>query len=342
MEYCAPEQWMTMKIPLRFRPDGSFRVLMVSDIHGGVGYNREKTTAALDALLDAEKPDLVVFGGDTAGPGVIHITNADELRDMLDGLSAPMETRGIPWCHVFGNHDDNYGLPNREAEAVYETYPHCLSKAGDPDLSGVGNYVLPVTDAEGERVLLNLFALDSHSGMTEFYEEFGLKPGTPVFHPTAGDHGTYDSVHMDQVFWYWQTSIAFERSAGRKIPAVMFLHIPLPEFDFASIWREDSHLRGAAGEAVACTALNPGLFRACVERGDVKGIFCGHDHWNDFSAEYMGILLAYDASLSYHACQDNELRGGRIIDFRAEDPAAFSTRTVKIRAVMGEKGDSVG
>ncbi|MBQ3861881.1 MAG: metallophosphoesterase, partial [Clostridia bacterium] len=67
MEYCAPEQWMNMKVPLRFRPDGSFRVLMVSDIHGGVGYNREKTTAALDALLDAEKPDLVVFGGDTAG-----------------------------------------------------------------------------------------------------------------------------------------------------------------------------------------------------------------------------------------------------------------------------------
>ena len=163
--------WLTTKVPLRFRRDGSFRVLMMSDIHGGVGYNREKTVAAISALLDAEGPDLVMLGGDTAGPGVIHITNAGELRSLLDDLSAPMEERGIPWCHVFGNHDDNYGLPNREAEQIYESYPLCVSKAGDPEISGVANYVLPVRDAEGGQILLNIFALDSHSGILEFCEQ---------------------------------------------------------------------------------------------------------------------------------------------------------------------------
>ena len=332
--------WLKTKVPLRFRQDGSFRVLMVSDIHGGAGYNRKKTLAAMRALIAAEDPDLVMLCGDTAGPGVIHIENAEQLRTLLDDLSAPMEERGIPWCHVFGNHDDNYGLPNEEAETIYESYPLCVSKAGDPELSGVGNYVLPVRDAEGGEVLLNLYAFDSHSGMSDFFAKYGLDAGTRIFDPTPGDHGDYDSVHLDQVFWYWQTSIAFERAAGRKIPAVMFLHIPLPEFDFVSLRRCDAGLRGEQGEEVACTSLNPGLFRACVERGDVKGIFCGHDHLNDFSASYMGITLAYDASLSYHDCQDNELRGGRIIEFRAEDPGAFTTRLVKIRRIMGEKGDS--
>ncbi|MBQ8642087.1 MAG: hypothetical protein IJ480_07690 [Clostridia bacterium] len=48
-----------MKPTLHFHPDGTFRVLMVSDIHGGVGYNREQTVAALQALVDASRPDLV-------------------------------------------------------------------------------------------------------------------------------------------------------------------------------------------------------------------------------------------------------------------------------------------
>ena len=34
-------------------------------------YNREKTVAALRALLEAEHPDLVVLGGDTAGPAAL-------------------------------------------------------------------------------------------------------------------------------------------------------------------------------------------------------------------------------------------------------------------------------
>ena len=335
-----PAYWRTTKKPLRFRPDGSFRILMVSDIHGGVGYNKKKTVAALEALTESQNPDLVVFGGDTAGPGHIHIETAEQLRDLLTDLSGPMERRGIPWCHVFGNHDDNYGVPNEEAEAVYEEFPCCVSKRGDPELSGVGNYVLPVYAAEGEELLLNVYGFDSHSGMQDFFIQYGMDPHTPAFPPFVGDHGSDDTVHMDQVLWYYQLSKAFEREWGRKIPSVMFMHIPLPEFDMVTRYRRDADLRGHQGEDVCFSPLNSGLMRACVERGDVKGIFCGHDHWNDFSAVYMGVTLAYDASMSYHACQDNELRGGRIIDFRAEDPGAFATRTVKIRDIMGHAGDS--
>lgn len=328
------------KFPLRFRPEGKFRILMVSDIHGGAGYNREKTVAALSALVEAEAPDLVVFGGDTAGPGHIHVETAEQLRALLDDLSGPMEAAGIPWCHVFGNHDDNYGLSNEAAEEIYESYPHCVSKAGPEELSGVGNYVLPVYSADGETLLLNIFGLDTHSGMSEWRERWGMDAENRVLPPDPGDRGDYDSVNMDQVLWYYTVSRQIERTFGRKIPAVMFMHIPLPEFEVISKYRSRTRFRGLHWEDVACTALNSGLFRACAERGDVKGIFCGHDHENDFEGEYLGIRLGYDASLSYHACQINELRGGRVIDFDAENPGAFATRTVKIRDVMGHAGDS--
>ena len=37
---------------LRFSADGKFRILMVSDIHGGRGYDADRTIRALDALID--------------------------------------------------------------------------------------------------------------------------------------------------------------------------------------------------------------------------------------------------------------------------------------------------
>ena len=40
------------KCPLRFGENGRFRVLMVSDVHGGVGYNEVQTVAAMQALED--------------------------------------------------------------------------------------------------------------------------------------------------------------------------------------------------------------------------------------------------------------------------------------------------
>ena len=100
------------KRPLRFGEDGKFRILMVSDIHGGVGYDEMRTVRAMQALVDHAKPHLVLLGGDIAGPGTIHVSNESELRELLDGLVAPMEQAGIPWAHVYGNHDDNFGLPD--------------------------------------------------------------------------------------------------------------------------------------------------------------------------------------------------------------------------------------
>lgn len=330
-----------VKPRLRFRPDGGFRVLMVSDVHAGRGYDKEHTVAALRALILAHKPDLVLFAGDTAGPGTIHVETEADLRDVLDSLTAPLTEMNLPWAHVFGNHDNNYGLSNADQEKIYETYPLCLSEAGPEDVSGVGNYVLPVFDSDGLDLLFNIFGLDSHRGMNEMCGQFGIDGGeNQFFHPENGCRGGYDTVHFDQVMWYYQTSLEAERRAGRKIPALMYLHIPLPEHALAALHREDTAFSGHMGEDVACSALNSGLFCACLERGDVKAIFCGHDHENDFSALYGGIALGYDGFLSYHASNNADIRGGRIFDLRADDPWSIKTYMVRVRDALNRpKGD---
>jgi hypothetical protein len=38
-----------------------------------------------------------------------------------------------------------------------------------------------------------------------------------------------------------------------------------------------------------------------VEAGDVKGVFTGHDHLNDFCGELTGIQLCYAGGFGYHA-----------------------------------------
>lgn len=42
------------------------------------------------------------------------------------------------------------------------------------------------------------------------------------------------------------------------------------------------------GEPVCDPQLNSGLFNAMLECGDVMGVFCGHDHNNDYAINNRG------------------------------------------------------
>jgi hypothetical protein len=44
-------------------------------------------------------------------------------------------------------------------------------------------------------------------------------------------------------------------------------------------------------KAVCCSAYNTGLFNAMLDMGDVQGVFCGHDHNNDFAGMLLKIFF---------------------------------------------------
>ena len=61
---------------IKFKDNGKFKILMISDIHGGKGYAADLTVRDIDAIVETEKPDLVIMGGDIAGPKVMeHIVD---------------------------------------------------------------------------------------------------------------------------------------------------------------------------------------------------------------------------------------------------------------------------
>jgi len=50
---------------------------------------------------------------------------------------------------------------------------------------------------------------------------------------------------------------------------------------------------------VCCSAVNTGLYTAMTQMDDIKYVFCGHDHNNDYYGDYYGIYLGYGRKTGY-------------------------------------------
>ncbi len=328
-----PEE-LRSKLPLRFDGNGRFRILMMSDMHYAPDRD-PRTIQLMHRLIETQKPDFVMLGGDnTTGKA----TNG-EFDLLLSEIAAPMEDRHIPWAHVFGNHDISKEVSKEYQQGEYEKYPYCLSKTGRPELPGVGNYFLPVYGVNDE-VLFGIWGLDSHQDFAtpSVPFEFGGDPYWELLLPTRlNARSDWEFVRFEQIMWYWNTSVGIEKLLGRKLPSIMFLHIPLVEFNALTRNSNRTRTQGEYNEAVSASELNSGLFAAALQRGDVKGIFAGHDHINTFDGIYCGIRLGYDGSAGYHAYgtagydpggDRDRLRGGRIFDICAADPSKIETRMI--------------
>lgn len=81
-------------------------------------------------------------------------------------------------------------------------------------------------------------------------------------------------------------------------PGLVYLHIPVPEFKRFST--PSYGVTGVRQEQTSSPPINSGLFTKLVERGEVKGVFSGHDHVNDFCATLNGVNLCYAGGAGYH------------------------------------------
>ena len=310
-----------MTSPLRFRPDGTFRVLMMSDIQESAHYD-PRSLRSVEVLLDESQPDLVIWGGDNCyGPA---IQGEADLKAFLDVFTAPMIERRIPWAHVYGNHDGEMPLSIPEQQAVYESFPNCLSKAGDEELTGVGNYVVPLYGSQDDEVKFVFWGLDSGDYPTA-EEAAALFPSGAT--PFGGyDSTKYDFIHYDQIQWYKETSeLLQENNNGEIVPGLMAFHIPLQETYTAWINRDGLEWTGEKKDPVCASAYNTGLFEVLRHRGDVKAVINGHDHVNDYMVNYCGIKLCYAGTLTNTTYHDETMWGTRVFVINESNPSDVQT-----------------
>ncbi|KAI8360019.1 Metallo-dependent phosphatase-like protein [Mortierella sp. GBAus27b] len=324
---------------LRFRQDGTFKIVQFADIHMATGphacYNAPvnmkctgdvNTQEMMDRVLDAEKPDLVVYTGDN----VDGVTSKDALSTILK-YSRPVIDRHIPWAIVFGNHDEEGDLSREEMMSSVQDLPYSLSQRGPPGISGTGNYHLSIfrhkywgQDGQFDQDEYQTdMDMDMDESVTE-EQDNDLVREKSLFTLYFLDSGAYSFnirypgwawIMEDQVEWFRQTSRAItSRYRQSQIPnALAFFHIPIPEYSQV----EEGTMVGDKNEGVSSPSYNSGMFEAFFESKDVRATTVGHDHINDYCLDHRGINLCYGGGLGYGSYgNSNVFRRSRVFEIR--------------------------
>lgn len=315
-----------------FTTDKELKVMQLTDVHIGGGFLSSKKDSmamnAVAAMVTAEKPDLVIVTGDVSYPVPFQAGTFNNLSSARI-FGALMDSLGVYWTLGYGNHDtEAYSYYGREAlsELYGENYDYCIFEKGPDEVDGYGNQIIKVTDSKGI-ITQALYVLDSHS-----YVDGDI----------LGIMWKYDNIHENQVQWYKDTIKALNyennetyKKLGKKmksdIKSAAFFHIPLTEqkdawYEYAENNFADTEdvkfYYGVAGESskvVYCGIGEDDMFEAMLETGSTKAVFCGHDHYNNFSVEYKGIRLTYGMSVDYLAYpgiyQKGSQRGCTLISF---------------------------
>ena len=268
---------------LQKEPGKDLVVMNVTDIHlsdftqDAVTNNRNLENIRRQA--QELQPDLITISGDlfwtemTDG-SVYH--SVHRLTEFMDSL-------GIPWAPVFGNHDDEGNCDKNYLAEVMMESELCLMQKGDPSM-GVGNYIINVV--EGDQIVHSIILFDSHNG----------------------------NLWDNQLAWYRWAIEGVSSLAGKTVTSSVIQHVPFAQYVYAyeeawdgDGWKEGYGAFGRKGEDSCCETdengdpVDNGFFALIKELGSTTNVICGHDHANSYSVVYEGVRLTYSLRLGYGA-----------------------------------------
>jgi hypothetical protein len=311
----------------------TFKIMQIADTQEGKKVSPD-TIDLINAALDREEPDFVVYSGDQIWGGITSSKfTKDEATNVLSQLTKPVTDRNIPFTVCFGNHDRQVGLTNEEQFEIYKSFNGFVGESVE-GIDGVGNQVIEIKD--GDNLEFLLYLLDSHSNLS------------------IG----YDHVHENQIEWYRKTRDKYEEKYGRLIPSVVIQHIPLCEIfellnevkrskkgavrgfrthanKFYVLNKDKVNADGFMKESPADPQENSGEFTAFKEKGEVLGVYFGHDHNNSFHGDVDGIDLGYTQGAGFHVYGPGKDRGVRIIELNKG--GTIDTYDLRFRNLVGKK-----
>lgn len=310
-------------LTLQKTPDKDFIILNLTDpqLSGGEWSEGHPARSILEytlsVLIERVKPDLITVSGDISwGRGELHAYRA--FADL-------MQSYGIPWAPVWGNHDNEDGADVVEEIAdLYLSYPTCLYEKGDPAL-GNGNYVIGIY--EGDRLVEALFMMDTHAGnpirLYDRNSELIVKD-------------SYASLTPTQLNWY-RAEVAKLQALGCA-DSTLIVHIPLYGYreafhaatedalrapgkvaladSYCGVGWKDAYKAGCFGvnrEGIASSDYDDGVLPVLFECGHTHHVIAGHEHINNFSIPYQGIRLTYGTKIGMGCYWNADLNGGTVL-----------------------------
>lgn len=324
---------------LRFNSDHKFKIMQIADTQEIPAVSPD-TLSLINNALDLEKPDLVIFTGDQIkGYSKKFKKDPAIIESTIDILVEPIAKRNIPFMVTYGNHDAQCGVDNRGQYKFYAKYDNFIS--GDlRNADDVGTSDIQIYSSTEDKPVFELYIIDSHG--------------------KAKDGAGYAPVDKKQIEWYVSRREQLKAENGDYLPSLVFQHIPVPEF-FDVIKKVPKGTKGAVPaygaheneyfvlndetiaeggfmlESPASPDVNTGEFEAMSEKGDVLGIYVGHDHNNSFVVKYKGVDLGYTQGAGFNVYGPGENRGVRIFELYETAPREYKTHTATFKELCGTK-----
>ncbi len=316
---------------LKFKNE-TFKIIQIADTQDSPKVSPD-TIDLITSALEKEKPDLAVYSGDQIWNKMKFKGDREKIKNALDALTKPVRDRHIPFTICFGNHDCQVGMSNEEQFEIYKSFDGFIGENVE-GIDGCANHCIEICDGDEPKFLLYL--IDSHTNS---------KLG-------------YDCVHENQIQWYRNTRDEYEKKYGRLIPSVVIQHIPLCEV-FELLTKVDKRTKNAVRafrahanefyildktkvndtgfmkESPADPDENSGEFSAFKEKGEVLGVYFGHDHNNSFNGKVDGIDLGYTQGAGFHVYGPGKDRGVRIIELNKD--STLDTYDLRFRDIVGSK-----
>ena len=320
-------------------------IMYITDIHMGGGlwtYKRDKKAIyEVITMMQAEKPDIVVLGGDNTyailtigynGGGTFN--NKMVARTVLEIF----ENEQVYFTTAFGNHDaeaiDYYNRSDIAELYMDKSYQYCFfnSEYTDADadtVPSVSNQCIVVRNPEGSIEKL-LFILDTN----DYKKPRFINSMTCV----------YDTIHEGQVKWAQdlikEYSLKEGLPVGEYLKSLVFCHIPTGEYECAfedlksgnpaqtefieGWWDEKMIFYGGFEENDEDPSDSDMLFEVLSgEMNSLQGIICGHDHVNNNIVKYKGVYLCYGMSIDNiaygNSMSNSGLQRGATVIFLRKD-----------------------
>lgn len=329
-----------------------FRILNFADVQiklkdallGVSNYRFMKETTR--ELAEETKPDLITLTGDQ-GHGY---------RLELGIVCRQIDSLGIPWAPVFGNHDcEQIELSLKEQSELYRSCRNCLFMDGPENLSivrenrspAIGNYVVNIVRITGDSFTVVRSLIFMNTGSTMDYDDLSYD---------ADRYSTYSyaKLNRNQARWFQAMASSVQKYGTSAVPSTLIFHIPIfayvraAEAAFStdadvydigawvkatkSISFEDSYNPdnwnegykesfGAMHEDVGCPPYDDGIFNAIKETGTADMVVVGHDHINNFRIRYQGVDLVYALKTGMESYHEAGMTGGTLITVRPDGSA---------------------
>ena len=270
----------------------------------------------VDEAVAAAQPDIIVLIGDNV------YGELDNDGEMWTEMCEKIDSYGVPWLVVFGNHDNESAKGVMWQIEQLNNTKHCIFKQGN--VTGNSNYNVLIT--QGGKAKYLFYMLDTNGcRVVESNPGEGMMPDNIDIDKITQTQGLAD----DQIKWMHETA---QKAFGKvgEIPVLIFMHIPSIEYEEAAVSKYSDKYSvypfcpGIEGDFGTSYSSYSGFstnryFWNVAKAIGCKGIFVGHLHKVATSIVYEGIRLTHGIKTGTYDSHSEDLLGATKISLSAVD-----------------------